>query len=270
MTPFELPASDGLILRGRKWEVESPRGIVCLVHGLGEHSGRYEHVAHALNQADFSVAAIDLRGHGLSDGRRGHADYKALMSDLALLTAAAQQPHPNRPLFLYGHSLGGNLVLNFALEQKHRLAGIVASAPLFRLAFEPPKWKSAAMKLLKNLPISLPSGLDDTALSRDPDVARRYREDPLVHRRISPRLATDMLQHGVSLLHHADTFHLPILLIQGEDDRITSIAATRQFSRTTSADCTLKTWPGMRHEPHEEPEQHEAFEVVTEWMKRYS
>ena len=130
-------SADGLPLVGRCWEpAGEPRAVVCLVHGLGEHSGRYAHVAAALNDAGYAVLACDKRGHGRSGGKRGHTpSYEALMTDIDLLLAQAEQRFPGKPRFLYGHSLGGNEVLNYALRRKPDLAGVVATSPGLRTAF---------------------------------------------------------------------------------------------------------------------------------------
>jgi len=273
MTPFELKTKDGLTLRGRTWHIEKPKAMVCLVHGHGEHSGRYNHVAEALNAVGFEMTAVDLRGHGLSDGPRGHAaSYAILMSDLHLFLDDATTTRPELPVFLYGHSLGGNLVLYYAIEYKPNIAGIVASAPALRLAFKPPIWKTTILRLLKkiHLNLTLPSGLDDTALSRDLNTLRAYRNDPLTHCRISPPLAIDMITYGEELLTRADELEYPTLLLHGSDDRITSSPATREFSEKISAGCTLQIWEGLLHELHNEPEKNNVLSFISDWLESYS
>ena len=270
---LKLVSCDGLALQGREWVAANPVAVVCLVHGLGEHSGRYQHVAEALTEDGYTLLAMDLRGHGKSEGKRGHAEnYTVLWSDLALLLMDAQSRHPNLPVFLYGHSLGGNLVLSYVLEKKPDIAGIIVSAPLLRLAFDPPSWKTAAMRLMKKLRInlSLPSGLDAAALSRDMDVVNAYRSDPLIHGSVSPSLALDMLRYGENLLDHASEFTGPLLLMHGTEDRITSIEATKIFSKKTCADCTLKIWEDVQHEPHNDPEKGAVLAFVVDWLKSYS
>ena len=143
-------SADGLQLVGRSWEpAGEPRAVVCLVHGLGEHCGRYQHVAAALTEAGFAVLACDQRGHGRSAGKRGVIpSYDALMDDIGLLLEQASQRYPGKPRFLYGHSLGGNEVINYTLRRKPALAGVVATSPGLRTAFKPPAAQLAVGRLM--------------------------------------------------------------------------------------------------------------------------
>ena len=267
---FEMQSQDGLKLRGQGWEPEAEtRAVVCLVHGIGEHSERYHHVADAFTRAGFALITFDLRGHGRSEGRRGHSpNYAALMSDIAGLLNEAGTRYPDRPCFLYGHSLGGNLVMHYVLKKKPALAGVVASAPLFRLAFKPPAWKTAMLNAMYALHInmSMCRGMDVSALSRDFHVVRLYQNDPLVHDRITPSLAINMLREGEWNLQHAADFPLPILLMHGEADRITSVEASIEFAAQLAHRCTLKIWDGCYHELHNEPEKVQVLAYVLAWI----
>ena len=267
---FEWQTEDRLQLYAQGWQPEiEHRGVVCLVHGLGEHSGRYAHLAAFLNQAGYALLAFDLRGHGKSAGQRGHApSYEALLDDIAHLLEEAAQRYPNRPRFLYGHSLGGNQVINYALRRRPQLAGVIATGPLLRPAFEPPAWKMTLAKIMYSLwpTLALSNGLDRQGLSRDPKVVRAYNDDPLVHDRVSARLGMDMLEAGLWSLEHAAEFPLPLLLMHGSDDRLTSAQASREFAAQAGHRCTLKIWEGFYHEIHNEPEQGQVFEYLLEWL----
>jgi len=267
---FQIKSSDSLTLQGRRWEPEGEvSSVVCLLHGLGEHCGRYNHMAEAFNRNGVAMLAFDLRGHGRSEGRRGHAPgYAMLMSDIGKLLNKAAKHYPERPCFLYGHSLGGNLAICYVLKNRPSLAGVIASAPLLRLAYKPSVWKTGIMRGLRAIRFnrSLRSGLDDTALSRDLNVVRTYRNDPLTHDLISARLAMDMLRYGQWNLKHAAEFPLPLLLMHGESDRITSVAASVEFAERLGHRCDLKIWDGLDHELHNEPEQAQVFSFVTEWI----
>lgn len=269
---FQIKSRDGLRLHAcRREPTGEPTAVVCMVHGLGEHCGRYGFMADAFNRAGFAWFAMDLRGHGKSEGMRGHAPgYDGLMSDIARLLEAARRCHPNSPLFLYGHSLGGNLAIQHALRERPALAGVVASAPLLRLAFDPPRRQVAVLRILNALRIrvSLPSGLDVEALSRDPEVLNAYRNDPLTHGRITPALAVAMIENGRWNLEHAPQLPCPLLLLHGDADRITSSAASRDFAERAGSSCTLKIWNGLYHELHNEPERREVVDYVLEWMER--
>ncbi len=267
---FILNSADGLKLQGQGWDPETEvKAVVCLIHGHGEHSGRYDHVAAAFNNAGFALLAFDLRGHGRSEGRRGHApNYPALMADMAQLLETAKQRYPARPVFLYGHSLGGNLAIHYTLCMKPHLSGVIATAPLLRLAAAPPVWKTGLLRVLRVLRINcrLPSGLNDKALSHDLNVVRAYRNDPLTHNRISPRLAVNIIQNGKWNLQHAAEFSCPLLLMHGDADRITSPGATREFAAQATAQCTLKIWEGFFHELHNEPQKQQVLGRMVEWM----
>ena len=267
---FEWQTKDGLRLYAQGWQPETePRGVVCLVHGLGEHSGRYSHLAAFLNQASYALLAFDLRGHGQSEGQRGYApSYEALLDDIAHFLDEVAERCPDRSRFLYGHSLGGNLVINYALRRRPNVAGVIATGPLFRPAFEPPAWKLTLARIMYSVwpTLAMSNELDRQALSRDPAVVRAYNDDPLVHDRLTPRLAMDMLQSGLWSLEHAAEFPLPLLLMHGSADRVCSPQASREFAAQVGERCTLKIWDGFYHEIHNEPEQGEVFGYLVEWM----
>jgi alpha-beta hydrolase superfamily lysophospholipase len=271
---FEMITTDGLKLWGRTREPETnTRAVVCLVHGIGEHSGRYDHVAEAFNSAGYAMLAFDLRGHGKSEGKRGHVpDYDVLMDDISLLLKRAKDRYPELPVFFYGHSLGGNIVIHHALLRRPELAGIIATAPLLRLAFTPPKWKTGLLHVMYTLRVScaVSRGTDDTKLSHDLNVVRAYRNDPLTHDRITPNLAISMLRAGEWNLAHAAELPCPLLLMHGTDDRITSPAASREFADRAGSPCTVKIWEGFYHELHNESGQREVFADMLKWMDAYS
>ncbi len=267
---FKIESYDGLKLHGQGWEPDAEtKAVVCLVHGLGEHSGRYGHVGEAFNRAGYALMACDLRGHGRSEGPRGHAqDYTALMDDISQLLEVAKERYPDRSLFLYGHSLGGNLVLHYALRHRPDLAGIIATAPLLRTASKPPAWKLAMLRAMCRLrpSLSTSSELEVNALSRDKKVVQAYRNDPLAHGRVSARLAVDMLRNGRWNLEHAAEFTLPLLLMHGDADRITSAQASREFATSVKDRCILKIWGGFYHELHNEPERNHVLDYMLDWL----
>lgn len=239
------------------------------MHGLGEHSGRYGYVSEAFGKAGYATLAFDQRGHGKTPGPRGYGlSYEAFMDDIARLLEEAARKYPNHPCFLYGHSMGGNFVINFALRRKPQLAGVVATAPALKPAFEPLALKVALGKIMSVLwpAFSMPNGLDLQGLSRDPEVIRLYTSDPLVHDRISARLGTDILKTGRWALEQAAGFLLPLLLMHGSADRLTSFQASREFALRAGERCTLKIWEGFYHELHNEPEKEEVLTFIIEWM----
>lgn len=268
--PLEIETSDHLQLRGSRWEPNSKcSAALCLVHGLGEHTGRYQHVAKSCCETGTALVGIDLRGHGKSAGKLGHApSFKQLLEDISCMLDATKKAYPSVPLFLYGHSLGGNLVLNYVLKKNPTLAGAIATAPLFRPTFAPPKWKTASLPLLQRIlpDLTLPNGISSADLSRDPAVGKAYDADPLVHDKISTRLGYDMLQAGQWNLAHADELHTPLLLMHGDNDRITCPKASHLFAKTTTDYCHFKAWNGLYHEIHNEPQQVEVLTYMTDWI----
>jgi acylglycerol lipase len=271
---IETKSKDGLKLVGREWKPGGKaRGAICLVHGIGEHTGRYPHVAAAYNQAGYAVLGLDLRGHGLSEGQRGFTpSYDAFLDDIDVLLGEARSRYPSLPLFFYGHSLGGNLVLYHALRRQPALTGVVASSPQLRLAFQPPAWKTTMGRLLFNIypAFSMPSGLEQAALSHDPEVVRAYAADPLVHDKVSARLGIGLIDVGLWLLDHAAEFALPLLIYCGSEDRLVSAGACREFASKVKGDCTIKIWEGLYHETHNEPQKAEVLAFVTQWLKAHT
>jgi acylglycerol lipase len=264
-----LESRDGVDLFLRSWEPASPaRGVVCLVHGLGEHSGRYEGVADALTGAGYAVRAIDLRGHGRSPGRRGHTPFPATLGDIDALIADAQDRHPGVPCFLYGHSLGGLLVLTFLTERRPRLAGAIAASPGLRSPLLEQRAKIALSRLLGSVAptLTLPTGLDADAICRDPDVVATYRADPLVHDRASMALARDGVVAARETSSRGALVGVPVLLIHGTADRLTYARGTEKFAAQVAGDRTLVLYDWLVHELHNEPERAQVLADVVAWL----
>ncbi len=267
----EMRSVDGLSLFTCRWNVENPRGVICLVHGIGEHSGRYAHVAAYLNQAGYAMLGFDLRGHGRSQGQRGHIPgYESFMEDIALMLRSARERWPQQPLFLYGHSLGGNQVINYLLRRQPSLAGAVATGPSLRIAFEPPAFKVALGRLMNNLmpAFSQVTGLEVQALSRDASVVQAYIDDPLVHDRISARFFVDAMDAGFWALEHAAELKTPLLVMHGSADRLTSPKASEEFAARAGSLCSFKMWEGLYHEIHNEPEKEQVFVFLRNWLDK--
>ncbi|MGQ9788995.1 MAG: lysophospholipase [Candidatus Hadarchaeaceae archaeon] len=266
-----LTAFDGLKLYLRNWSpCGSARGWILIVHGLGEHGGRYGHVAEAFNARGYAVTVFDLRGHGRSEGKRGDfPSYETVMDDIRLVLGEIAAGHPGEPGFLYGHSMGGNLVLNYALRHKPALTGVIASSPWLRLVHEPRPLDLLLAKALKHLYPSLTrsTGLPAAYLSHDERVVKDYLDDPLVHDRASIRLYLAVKEAGEWAIAHAPEFPLPLLLMHGDGDRITSFEASAEFSRRMAREHTFKRWSGLYHEPHNELQRAEVIDFVVAWVE---
>ena len=271
MTEQTIPvmSADGTALHATWWQpAGTPKATLVRVHGLGEHSGRNSHVAERLRDAGYAVCMFDLRGHGRSPGGRGHTPFDRTMEDIAACLAEARDRVPGVPRFLYGHSLGGLLVLTYALRQKPDLAGLVVSSAALRTPVLEQQLKVTAAKLLGSaLPtVAIPSGLDDTGLSRDPAVIEAYRADPLVHDKGSLALAKDAAAGADWAMAHAGDLTLPLLMLHGSDDPIVYARGTEEFASKVDGDVTVTIYEGLLHEPHNEPEQDEVLADVIAWL----
>jgi alpha-beta hydrolase superfamily lysophospholipase len=278
---FTRTTLDGQELYYQGWTPQrEPRAVVCLVHGLGEHVGRYAHVGAALNAAGYALLGFDQRGHGKTPGKRGVTPpFERLMDDIGLLLEEAAKRFPGKPRFLYGHSMGGNWVLNYALSRKpcegeRAVAGVISTSAGLRTAFKPPAAKLLAGKILYKLAPNfvLPNGLELEGISRDEVILKAYQGDPLVHDKMSARLGLDILQQGEWAIAHADEFPpIPLLLVHGACDRLTSAPATEEFARRAEAasslpNVTLKLWPDCYHETHNEPEKDQVIAYMIAWL----
>ena len=268
-----LTSLDGVDLFARTWEPESdPHGVVCLVHGLGEHSGRYVDVAAVLNDAGYAVSAIDLRGHGRSPGRRGHTPFAPTLDDLDLLLADARRRWPDLPCFLYGHSLGGLLVLTYLVQRRPSVTGAIAASPGLRTPLLEQRAKILAARVLAPIlpSLTLPTGLDAEEICRDPDVVAAYRADPLVHDRASTTLGRDGVVAARETSSSAARLEVPLLLIHGSADRLIYPEGTQDFAAHVLGDCTLVLYDGLVHELHNEPERAEVLRDVVAWLDGYT
>lgn len=269
----KLESKDGITFHTRTWEPEGKiKAVVALIHGHGEHIGRYENVASALTSAGYVLAGYDSRGHGKSTGPRGYIpDYDALMNDIGAFISRLGEKYSGQPVFLYGHSMGGNQVINYALRRHPKIAGVIATGPWLKLAFEPSRVQVILARIMNNILRSFtqPSGLDTKGLSHDVEVVRLYDNDPLNHNKVSARLFVGMYESGLWALEHASEFSLPLLLMHGGADPITSAAASRQFAGQAGENVTLSIWDGLYHEIHNEPEQAEVFRVMVEWLDKH-
>lgn len=266
-------AYDGVDLYAQSWSTtRRPEAVICLVHGLGEHASRYAHLAEAMCESNISVVAYDLRGHGKSGGKRGHApNYEALMDDVSLALKNTAELFPDIPLFLMGHSFGGNQVLNFVMRRHPKLQGVIASSPWLKTAFAPPAIKLLLARTVGRLLSSLSqsSELEVNAISRDPEVVKAYTQDPLVHDKITPGLFLGSYEAGLWALQNAANFSLPLLIYHGTDDRLTSYDASKAFAFAVKGDVTWKSFPGFYHEAHNEPEKEQVFSTLVGWVRAH-
>jgi alpha-beta hydrolase superfamily lysophospholipase len=262
-------SKDGLEIYARSWEPEIAKAVICLVHGLGEHSGRYAHVAQAFVDAGFALVAFDLRGHGRSGGQRGHfPSLEAIMDDIDQHIRQASEKFPALPVFLYGHSLGALLVLNYATYHEYTLKGVIVTGAGLRSPVLEQKAKVALSKVMGGMlpTLTIPTGLDSDGISRDPEIVRVYKNDPLVHEVATLSAARTGIAAVERAFAHAVEFPAPLLIMHGTADPVTYPYGSQEFAALIPGNCTLKLWDGLYHEIHNEPEQKDVFAFTIDWM----
>jgi alpha-beta hydrolase superfamily lysophospholipase len=267
---FSIKLSNGMILSGM---VQSPgenaRGMIILVHGLGEHIQRYSNWAELFKNKGIGFIGVDMPGHGRSPGRKGHISGFALVKEMIdILLNTSRQTFPGIPLYLYGHSLGGGLVLNYLVRTNPKVNGAIITSPWLKLAFEPPRSKLALASVLNHIVPGFvqSSGLNPDFLSHDPEVVKRYKNDPLVHGKISVSLFNIAVKAAKFTLENASSLKVRTLLLHGSDDKICSPEGSREFA-ANSAKADLKIFEGGYHELHNEPFKIEVFDYIIKWVE---
>lgn len=265
---------DGSLLFVQLWEPErNMRGVINLIHSLGEHSGRYAKWAARLADEGFVVRAFDLRGHGRSSGKRGHAsNYNKLIRDVGQFVDQAREEYPGLPVFLYGHSFGANLILNYMIRHVNNLDGIIITSPWFESIRT---FSKLMISLYTYLSILVPGillhnriKLED--LSRDLRVVHSYRTDPLIHDRISLRLLIDNYQAGKQASTSIYKINSPMLVMHGTEDHVTSCKASRKFVQNAGNKTRFIEWPGCYHELHNDMDKDEVFKSILQWLDEYA
>ena len=269
------PMADGVRLALRHWDpTGSPRGTVLIVHGLGEHSGRYGHVAAYLTARGWRVIAYDLRGHGHSEGRRGsipHAD--AHLHDLTTIVdlVRSRPDHlvPDTSLLLFGHSMGGAFAAQFAARAIRPIDGLILSSPALDPGLTPFQRVQLRLGMALMPGLALPNQLAVDRLSHDPAVVADYQADPLVHDRVTPRLAQAIVNAGTEVIAQAPQWRIPTLLLWAGDDRNVAPAGSARFAARAPSDQVIATvFPAMYHEIFNEPDADLVFAALGTWLDR--
>ncbi len=265
---FKLTTNDGLELFAKSWgDPQASRAAVVLVHGLGEHCRRYEHVAQAFVSESLYVLGFDQRGHGRSPGKRGLIpSYDQPLEDLTVALERAHADASSLPLFLYGHSLGGLEVLHYGLVRKPELQGVIATSPALIVSTSTLNRLMAGLMKHVAPNMIVANGLDASALSRDPQVGQAYLQDPLVHDKVSVRLGSYMMDMGRYVLDHATEWSLPLYLAHGTADRICQFEGSAQFAAHAGAKVTFHPWEGLYHETHNELNKDEVIQAMLDWI----
>ena len=273
-----LQTTDGLALHVRRWSpTAAARGQVLIVHGLGEHGGRYAHVAAALHSHGWEVTAYDQRGHGHSAGAQGDiSEAGSLLADLGVVIDALREHQPG-PLVLLGHSLGGLVAARYVAEGlmpqpapwAREVDALVLSSPALD-----PGMSSTQKALLAVVPRVLPhlrvhNGLKPEWISSDLAVVKAYVDDPLVHDRVSGLLGRFIAEAGPLVQSVAGSWRVPTLLMWAGADRCVRPDGSARFAQASSRDVvSVREWPGFAHEIFNEPQKEEVLAELDAWLDR--
>lgn len=268
----QLSAADGttLFVTDYLLPVASARGSVLIMHGLGEHSGRYRHVAEFFNECGLSVRSYDHRGHGRSGGRRGdviHGDPLVQDAEIVLDDFAA---HFTQAPFLFGHSMGGLFAARFALSRLSPLRGLILSSPALGLHLSPLEMKLLALLEVVAPRLGVPNGVRAQWLCHDGKVVAAYKSDPLVHGKISARLLRSMLGAIAYCAQHAGEMQVPTLMLAAGDERVVDVDGARAFyARLPTGTGELHVYDAMYHEIFNEPQAAQVFADLKRWLEAH-
>jgi len=266
---LSLQSADGTALFARRWRPAAAiRSEVLLVHGLGEHGGRYQGVAQHLVAAGHGVTAVDLRGHGRSAGRRGHVrDFDEYVADVVAAADGIGAVH------VLGHSMGGLVAVRLVLAQPARILSVVLSAPFFGIAEPPPPWFDRGGRLLARVwpTKAMRDTIDPERLTRDPAAARAYLDDPLVHSEVTLRWYLVAMAAIQDTLARAVDGTAPLLLLLPGEDRVVDRAASVRLVARWRGPTEVRRWPPARHELFHEvqPDRTEALDATRDWFARH-
>ena len=281
---FILRRTDKGNIEGYIWDVEEPAKVVCIVHGIGEYGGRFDRVAKALNGRNIAVVSMDLRGHGNSLGKKGDcAPRRDVLDDVSALLKYAENKYPGKDITLYGHSMGGNIVLDYRSrgEFNGMPVSYIISAPWIRLTRPVPAPLYSVVKLLSKIApsMTISSDVDEKTLG-NPESVKPYSENPMVHNRISVLCAVDGFDTGVklekgTLENNGAASGIPVLLMHGGEDKICDVEGSRQIAkklRESGENITYIEWDGLYHEIHNGSASSKGDEVIakiTEWAETH-
>ncbi len=271
-----LITRDQLDIVWQSWTPEAAKGVIVIIHGLAEHSGRYQETAEALSAEGWAVYSGDLRAHGLSSNPpkagRVHVDrFEDYFHDVEAFINHARGKHRGLPLFILGHSMGGLISIRYTLEYPEGIAGVVISSPLLGThpEFKPPLLLRLLVRLLSVItPRALfKSDLDTEGISRDPDVVKAYIDDPLVTTKVSARWYNEAMKSVKKAHKNAATLRIPMLLMQSGSDRLVDPDASRTWAEATpEGRVEFAVWEGLYHEMFNEPENEKVRQRTLSWL----
>lgn len=270
---FYVKGANGQNLYGKCWSSNGVKAVIALLHGLSDHINRYGYFAEFLCQHQIAVLGLDYPGHGKSPGKRGHIQgYDLALANVETLLIESRNRYNDLPVFLYGQSLGGNLAMNYALHYfSYEIQGLILSAPWIKLTFTPSWWKVIMTMILGKLipAITLSMDLDPVDLSHDPEIGRKFLEDPLNHGKISAGIYSQTVKAGLWNLENAGQLNYPVLLMHGKEDPLTSWHATAELADKIGPKAELKLWNRLNHELHNEYIKDEVLAYIINWIEKY-
>lgn len=263
--------NDGINIFEQRWQpVTEPKAVIIIIHGYAEHSGRYAHVADYLANHGYAVETFDLRSHGKSDGKKTFIrSFDEFLSDVDLFLKRVQERHPNKNIFLLGHSMGGLIASLFVVTRKPNVKGLLLSGASLKISDEISPMLVKLSSVIGAIVPRLPTiKLDGTAVSRDPEVVKKYDSDPLNYRGGIPARTGAEFNRGVKQIQEQmAAITLPLLIMHGTADRLADPAGSKQlYERAQSHDKTLKLYEGFYHEILNEPEKERVLGDIVEWI----
>lgn len=264
-----VSSADGTRIAYRAWPVPGARITFAVVHGLGEHAGRYERFARGMAGHGMATFAADLRGHGKSPGQRGHVDSWAQWTDDVSAFVKHVESNVSGEVVPLGHSFGGVTLLSTVLASKLPSSKrFIVSSPALKVKAAVPAWKvslgSVASRVAPRL--ALDNEVDPKHISRIPEVVEAYRTDPLVHSKISSRLYTEWLAATKHIFLHAGEIKMPFLILAGSDDGLIDPEGSRELHRRAATHSELRILKGRYHEPFNDRDSEEVFAMIAEWL----
>lgn len=270
---YEWQGKDGTRLYAQSWMPDgNAHAIINYIHGFKDHSDRFAHWAERFTTHGYGIAAIDLRGHGRSGGKRGYAKgFESFIGDTAVLMEnSARIFGKDRRHILYGHSLGGNIVTNYLMSDNPQPDAGIITSPWFALSLKPSWFKMLMAQIVRRLlpGITVASDIDVRSLSRNENVVKQYLNDPMVHNFIRPKLFLEIEQYGLKASRNIYKINIPLLVMHGTADRITSFRVTRNFVMNSSRLTTFRKWTDAYHELHNDVCEQEVFSYVLGWLDK--
>ncbi len=263
---------DRTVLFAQSWEpAEQKKAVICLVHGLGDHSARHIEWVQKFVENGYAVLAVDLRGHGHSKGKRGYARaYSHLINDVGVLIKKAHKLFPGLPRILYGYSMGGNLALYYQMKRRTKISGMIITSPWLKLLNEPSGPCLFLGKIITKIcpKFTIKSTVKKEGLTNSAEEMEKLADDPYTHDKVSIGLFFGVKQAGEFILKNKHKINIPLLIIHGDKDKIVSWKSSRKLAKNTNSRTTLKIWEGGYHELHHAKESNEVLSFIISWMDK--